>query len=46
MIDIFFCEVNSVFKKKKKIVRIVSIILCIMMVLGVFSVLMYTIGGF
>gem|GEM_PF-5125027 len=30
------------FKKRKTIVRVVSIILCIMMVLGVFSILLYT----
>ncbi len=33
------------FKRRKLIVRIVSVILCVMMILGVFSVLMYTIGG-
>ena len=32
-------------KKRKKIIRIVSLILCIMMVLGVFSILMYTLSG-
>ncbi len=33
------------FKKRKLIIRIISIILCIMMVLGVFSILMYTLSG-
>ncbi len=32
-------------KKRKKIIRIVSLILCIMMVLGVFSILLYTLAG-
>lgn len=36
---------TNLFNKRKKIVRIVSIILCIMMVLGVFSILLYTISG-
>ena len=36
---------NKLFNKRKKIVRIVSIILCIMMILGVFSILLYTISG-
>ncbi len=34
------------FKRRKMIIRVVSIVLCVMMVLGVFSVLLYTIGGF
>ncbi len=34
------------FKRRKAVIRVVSIILCIMMVLGVFSILMYSIGGF
>ena len=33
------------FNKRKKIVRIISIILCVMMVLGVFSILFYSLGG-
>lgn len=33
------------YKKRKTIVRVVSLILCIMMVLGVFSILMYTMAG-
>lgn len=32
------------FKKRKRIIRIVSIILCVMMVLGAFSILMYTLS--
>lgn len=36
---------TNLFNKRKKIVRIVSIILCIMMILGVFSILLYTISG-
>ena len=32
------------FKNRKKVIRIVSIILCVMLVLGVFSVLMYTLS--
>ncbi len=32
------------YKKRKKVIRIVSIILCVMMVLGVFSILMYTLS--
>lgn len=33
------------YRKRKMIVRVVSIILCVMMVLGVFSILMYTLSG-
>jgi len=33
------------YKKRKMIIRVVSIILCVMMVLGVFSILMYTLSG-
>ena len=36
---------DKMFKRRKKIIRVVSIILCIMMVLGIFSILMYSIGG-
>ena len=32
---------DNVFKRRKTIIRVVSVVLCIMMVLGVFSVLMY-----
>ena len=37
---------DNVFKRRKTIIRVVSVVLCIMMVLGVFSVLMYSVGGF
>ncbi len=33
------------YNKRKKLIRIVSLILCIMMVLGAFSILMYTLSG-
>ena len=33
------------FKRRKTIIRVVSIILCVMMVLGVFSILLYTLTG-
>lgn len=33
------------FKRRKLIIRIVSVVLCAMMVLGVFSILMYTLSG-
>lgn len=32
------------FNRKKKIIRIICIVLCIMMVLGVFSTLLYTLA--
>ena len=30
------------FKRRKTIIRVVSIILCVMMVAGIFSILLYT----
>lgn len=33
------------FKRKKMLVRIVCLILCLMMVAGVFSILLYTLSG-
>ncbi len=33
------------FKRRKTIIRVVSIVLCVMMVLGVFSILLYTLTG-
>ena len=37
---------GKMYKKRKMIIRVVSIILCVMMILGVFSILMYTLSGF
>ena len=38
-------EAAAMFKRRKTIIRVVSIILCVMMVLGVFSILLYTLTG-
>ncbi len=35
---------DFLFKKKKLIIRVVAIVLCAMMVLGVFSILMFTLS--
>ena len=35
---------KNMFKRRKMIIRVTSIILCIMMVLGVFSIIMYAVG--
>ena len=33
------------YKKRKTIIRVVSLILCVMMVLGAFSILLYTLSN-
>ena len=33
------------FKKRKTVIRVVALILCVMMVIGVFSILLYTLSG-